>query len=233
MLQMSRRECIQKFYSILEKLEKKIGYRYLGQCHGKMTWPNRGIYFFFEAGEFRSKTNKFRVVRIGTHAVSKNSKTSLWNRLRGHRGNLSGKHKGGGNHRGSIFRLHVGTAIINKENLHYNSWGIGSSAATQIRNYEHPLEIKVSDKILSMPFLWLKADDTPDPQSIRKFIERNSIALLSNYQKTVIDPPSLNWLGNYCNNGSVSKSGLWNVDHTDEVYDPSFITLLDSLVDKM
>ncbi len=150
---MNRRRCIQKFYSILEKLERIIGYRYLGQCHGKMTWPNRGIYFFFEEGGLRNEKNKLRVVRIGTHAVSKNSKTSLWNRLRGHRGNLSGKYKGGGNHRGSIFRLHIGNAIINKENLNYNSWSIGSSARTQIRINEHPLEVQVSNKIRIMPFL--------------------------------------------------------------------------------
>jgi hypothetical protein len=38
--------------------------------------------------------------------------------------------------------------------------------------------------------LWLSVDDEPGPQSLRGCIERNAIALLSNYGKLPIDPPS-------------------------------------------
>lgn len=70
--------------------------------------------FLFESGEFR-KTEPFesRIVRVGTHAVSEGSSSNLWNRLRTHRGGV----ELGGNHRGSIFRLHVGKSIIAKRNL--------------------------------------------------------------------------------------------------------------------
>lgn len=230
---MVRNEDIQKFYSILIKLDRKIGKRYLSQCNGKMNWPHRGVYFFFEKGELRESGNQIRVVRVGTHAVSKGSKTSFWNRLRGHRGSVNGKYKDGGNHRGSIFRLHIGNALINKEKLKYESWGQGSSAPTSVKVVEHPLEVKVSEKIRCMPFLWLEADDTPGENSIRKIIERNSIALLSNYEKVMIDPPSPDWLGRYCTNEFVRKSGLWNVDHTNEDYDPSFMEFMNVLVEKM
>jgi hypothetical protein len=35
-----------------------------------MSWPRRGVYFFFENGEMRSETGTGpRVVRVGTHAM--------------------------------------------------------------------------------------------------------------------------------------------------------------------
>jgi hypothetical protein len=84
-----------------------------------------------------------------------------------------------------------------------------------------------------MPFLWLAVDDEPGPDSQRGHIERNAIALLSNYGKLLLDPPSKNWLGNWCNRKRVRESGLWNSNHVDEIYDPAFLHILDSLVDKM
>jgi len=109
---------IDRFYFDLEDLREQVGgYRLLSSCTGSMNWPERGVYFFFEAGETRDFKDDLRVVRVGTHAVSKGSKTTLWDRLRTHRGSLSGRYAGGGNHRGSIFRLHVGSAILNKEGL--------------------------------------------------------------------------------------------------------------------
>lgn len=222
---------LNRFYEILKKIERKLGgKRVLTTCHAKMNWPRRGIYFFFEDGEHRQNGREPRVVRVGTHAVSSKTKSILWNRLRAHKGRDSGKYKGGGNHRGSIFRLHVGTAIIYRDDLSFDSWGRGSSGGAELRVKEHPLEIRVSEIIRSMPFLWLEADDEPGPTSIRKYIERNSIALLSNFQRAPIDPPSPSWLGQHCNNEKVRESGLWNVDHVGEEYDPAFLDVLLRLV---
>ncbi|MFW9887742.1 MAG: hypothetical protein ACFFER_06135 [Candidatus Thorarchaeota archaeon] len=193
---MNRLAAINRFYSSLSELENWLGEkRLLSQCDGRMKWPRRGVYFFFEKGETRENSNNERVVRVGTHAVSKGSGTTLWNRLRTHRGTISGPHKDGGNHRGSIFRLHVGTAILNRKRLRddYPTWGRGSSASRKIRNKEYPIEKRVSHHIRSMPFLWLEVDDEPSKHSMRAYLERNAIALLSNYQKlgtiNAIDPP--------------------------------------------
>jgi len=98
-----------RFYSILNKLEKTIGARALADCRGRMKWPTRGVHFFREAGEDRSDTGDgLRVVRVGTHALKAGGSTTLWGRLSTHRGQVR---SGGGNHRGSIFRLIVGTAL--------------------------------------------------------------------------------------------------------------------------
>jgi hypothetical protein len=43
-----------------------------------MAWPERGVYFFFEQGETRSKSHiAERVVRVGTHALTTSSQTTL------------------------------------------------------------------------------------------------------------------------------------------------------------
>jgi len=181
-----------------------------------------------------------RVVRVGTHALKRYSRTTLWDRLRAHRGTLNGEHAGDGNHRGSIFRLHVGTAILKKEGVEkqYATLGVGSSAKKRIRDLEYPVEKKVSNYIGFMPFLWLEVDDAPGPQSKRAYIERNSIAILGNYSKletqSMVDPPSDSWLGRYCRSVLVRESGLWNVDHVTETYvDPSFLGKFENLLQNM
>jgi hypothetical protein len=80
-----------RFYKLLAALENKIGpHRKLGECSGRMDWPKRGVYFFFEDGEKRSHTgNGQRVVRVGTHALTTGSGTKLWSRLSQHRGQLN------------------------------------------------------------------------------------------------------------------------------------------------
>jgi hypothetical protein len=89
-------------------------------CSGSMEWPQRGVYFIFEGGENRALENSLRVVRVGTHAVSQGSKSTLWSRIKTHKGSTDGF----GNHRSSIFRLHVGEAFINKspESFDTSSW---------------------------------------------------------------------------------------------------------------
>lgn len=99
---------IDDFYVLLGELRTRCGgERHLASSSGRMSWPDRGVYFFFEPGEVRPNGDP-RVVRIGTHALKAGSKTTLWKRLGQHRGSVGGSRPGGGNHRGSIFRLHVG-----------------------------------------------------------------------------------------------------------------------------
>lgn len=237
---MSRLEDVNHFYELLDELKGRLGEtRLLRECNGRMSWPRRGVYFFFEPNELRKDSETPRVVRVGTHALKRGSKTTLWKRLRQHRGNIRGARPGGGNHRGSIFRLHVGSAILRREGLErkYPTWGVGSSADGRVRQHEYPVEKMVSQHIRSMPFLWLKVDDEPGPESIRGYIERNSVALLSNYGKLgtprAIDPPSNSWLGSYTWNEKIRESGLWNANHVELTYKPRFLRILEQLVNEM
>lgn len=221
---------LKKFYSLLDRLEAELGSaRMLGACTGRMNWPRRGVYFFMEDGETRTETGDgVRIVRVGTHALKQGSKTTLWTRLSQHRGQAR---TGGGNHRGSIFRLIVGTALIERQGYNCASWdNRSSSAPADIRRSEHELERAVSERIGAMRFLWLPIKDEAGPESARGFVERNAIALLSNYGKQPVDPPSACWLGHQCDRPRVRQSGLWNANHVDETYNPAFLDTLKALV---
>jgi hypothetical protein len=170
------------------------------------------------------------LVRVGTHALTEGSQSKLWGRLSQHRGQ---SRTGGGNHRGSIFRLIVGTSVIARRQYNSPNWGNRNNAPADVRTLEHALECEVSKVICAMPFLWLAIDDEPGGKSLRGYIERNSIALLSNFGKAPLDPPSADWLRHSCNRELVRTSGLWNQNHVSEVYDPAFLGRLEQLVSEM
>lgn len=224
---MDRAADLDRFYAVLGELaERTGGPRTLAECDGRMGWPRRGVYFFFEPGEHRSD-GALRVVRVGTHALGASSRTTLWGRLSQHRGPVAGRRAGGGNHRGSVFRKHVGGALIRRDGCGgeaASTWGAGSNAAAPVREREHELECLVSRTIRSMPFLWLAVDDPPGADSARAVIEAGSIALLSGAEQ-----PSTGWLGHHAGARGVRASGLWNVRHVDEPYDRAFLDVFERL----
>ena len=87
--------------------------------------------------------------------------------------------------------------------------------------------MSVSRYIGTMPFLFLGVEDEPGPASERGFIERNTIALLSAYREASPDPSSPGWLGGSSDRERVRLSGLWNNNHVDEAYAPSFLDLME------
>jgi hypothetical protein len=222
-----------RFYSLLGHLERRIGgRRLLTSSDGRSGWPQRGVYFFMEHSECRTDSGVgLRVVRVGTHALTSSSRTTLWKRLSQHKGQ---KASGGGNHRGSIFRLLVGSTLLKTPGTACPTWGIKNSAPHDVRILEQPFEQEVSRIIGAMPFLWLGIDDSPGAGSMRGYIERNAIALLSNVGKPPLDAPSDNWRGTACDRGKglVRDSGLWNQNHVDGVYDPAFLDVLEQFVNE-
>lgn len=230
---MSRERDLNSFYDLLGDLETSLGgTRYLSDCTGYMDWPERGVYFFFSPVETR-RDDQPRLTRIGTHAVSSGSGTSLWSRLRAHRGINNGTFADGGNHRGSVFRKRVGEAMCEREGLRtvYPEWGEGSSAEREIRLKETGLERRVTEYIGGLPFLWLDVDDEPGPESDRADLERNAIALVSAYRRDPIDMRAGDWLGSYSPVHEIRRSGLWNIDHVDESYDPDFLDRFEDSVE--
>jgi hypothetical protein len=127
----------------------------------------------------------------------------------------------------------VGSALAAREAYDIPTWGNGSTAPANVRTKEIFLESEVSKIIGAMPFLWLAVEDAPGKSSLRGYIERNTIALLSNYQRTPLDSASQTWLGSYCNRDRVRGSGLWNSNHVDEAYDPNFLDMLSQLVSRV
>ena len=225
---MPRLDDLKRFYEILDDLERRIGgARVLRQCSGRMNWPDGGVYFFRERGETRSETGGGpRIVRVGTHATTGQSTTTLWGRLRQHKGTLAGR----GNHRGSVFRKEMGIALRKRDDVECSTWGKGGSAPRAVRNGEIALEQEVSEIIEVMPFLWLPLEIEPEDRQLRAYIERNTIALLSNYGRPTLDPPSDSWLGRWSDKAKIRDSGLWNSNYVDETHFPEFFDVMDRAV---
>ena len=225
---MDRRAALDELYALLDRAAtRRGGPRRLGDCTARDGWPSHGVYFFFEPGEDREDGRTPRVVRVGTHALTETSRTKLWGRLRTHRGRVGGRHPGGGNHRGSIFRLHVGTALLARDNAFPEAaatWGHGSSAPREVRDREVALEQAVSRHIGDMHVVVLDVPDRHD----RAAIERGCIALLSNHDRPAVDPPSPHWLGHQTDRHAIRSSGLWNVNHVTEPPDAGVLDLVAS-----
>lgn len=222
---------LDRFYTLLDRVRalNTISSRKLSQQTTASVRHERGIYFFFEDGEVRM-TSPFqnRVVRVGTHAVSQGSKATLWNRLRTHRGGADGQ----GNHRGSIFRLHVGESLIRRSELEaiFSTWGKGQSAPADVRLSEEVIELAVSEHIGEMEVAWLDVPDEASADSDRGYLERNFIALLAG-PTGPLDLPSAGWLGRWSTREALSISGLWNVNHVYEKYDASSLDVFEHYIE--
>ena len=219
-----------RFYEYINHIGDLVGgVHTLATCDRAMDWPRRGVYFFFEKGEERSKSGKGnRVVRVGK------ASSGLWNRLDKHRGSPV---SGGGEHRSSIFRKIVGVALARRDDYPLpDTWGIEDSPSKagskmgidrdMVKGIEVGLERRVSEYIKQMPFIWIKVDSAFQLE----VIERNAIALLSHAKSPAPDTPSGQWLGSFSDRKQVCKSGLWNNHHVLERYDPSFLDVMKTLI---
>lgn len=226
----SRTEATDLFYSHMEGLAQRIGgFKHLTDPTLARHCPKAGLYFFFERGELRPN-GRPRVVRIGTHALTPSSKTTLWSRLRHHMGRTGGSNPGGGNHRGSIFRRHVGSALLNQrgDTDLLGSWMAPDPVPDYVHS-ERALEVEVSRVIREMPFLWLGVPTRRDGSSDRGLLERNLISLLSTLAGAK-EAASSTWLGRHAVARKVRESSLWNVNHVDDAYELGALAVLQSYV---
>ncbi len=219
---------LMRFYRLLDELASLGGGPHrLSTARPEQPWPRRGVIWFFEKGEARSDSGTGpRVVRVGTHALKPELNSRLWERL---------AQDGGGSHRQSVFRTVVGLAIRDLTGRHEpRHWGREAALADAAPDRaELALEEAVSLYIGQMDFVALAVDDEPGPRSERGFIERNSIALLSNYARPPLDGASAAWLGRRCGREKVRQSGLWNTQHVDAAYDPSFMETMRTWMEEM
>ena len=218
---------LELFYKALHRLRHKQREITFSELEEKAPMlPKRGVYFIFDPNEKRRRNpSQPRCVRVGTHAVSRGSKSTLWTRLRAHRGTLDL----GGSHRASVFRRHVGAALLKRGFPPVPSWGI-RPAPPGAREKERRLEKAVSRRIGKMQILWIAVPGKPEPESDRSFIERNSIRLL-NGQTGPFDSPNGNWLGRKSTDKNIRESGLWNVEHVDSSCHDDFLDALGKYVD--
>jgi hypothetical protein len=236
----ARSDPLDQFYTKLGELNDQTDGPYrLEECDGRMEWPERGIYVFFDPDSNLNvdPPSEWSISRIGTVGVSDGSSNTLWNRLRQHRGNTRGERAGGGNHRGSIFRLHVGRAIIESEGLHdeFPYWGDSHRddiplETEALREQEHPLEVRVSDYIRSLPFLVIDVPGAASKTSDRARFEKNLIGLVSQRRRSTPSIMRDGWLGHENPAPEIHRTGLWNIHHVTALYDGAIISDVDHYI---
>jgi hypothetical protein len=111
----------------------------------------------------------------------------------------------------------------------FSTWGKGQSASADIRLSEQEIELAVSEHIGDMPVAWLEVPDAASADSDRGFLERNFIALLAG-PTGPLDLPSAGWLGRWSGREAVPYSGLWNVNHIYESFDPTALDVFEEYV---
>jgi hypothetical protein len=224
-----RKENVAHAYGLFESLSSHIGMRELRSLLDTEL-PKQGVYFFFDVNEASTFSRKVpRLVRIGTHGVSAGSIATLRTRLRTHLGTRSGL----GNHRASVFRLHVGRAIIEREGLHdsFPNWGKGQSAPKEITAQESQLEHRVSEYIGQLHVLYVPVADTAGTGSMRAMIERQFIALFTEHISPV-ERATSSWLGRFSDKATIRETGLWNVRDVGGECDLKFVRFFEGVLAK-
>ena len=218
---------LDEVYQIVQRLVDAKGLRPFSEVIREAIPPS-GVYLFFDPREPRLRNiNQLRIVRVGTHGVASGSKATLRDRMRTHFGTTAG----GGNHRSSVFRLHIGRSMIEGGvTKDVPSWGSTElPKASNLRKREDHLEAKVSNYIGELLVTFIEVPGDSSKSNDRAYLEQNLIALLSNCNRP-LDLASHRWLGLSSDKPEICKSGIWNVNHTAQTYDPSFLAMLDYYV---
>jgi hypothetical protein len=224
-----RRVAIKTAYELFEKMSRSQMPPRLSDLLAT-DLPTHGVYFFFDETEATRFSSIIpRLVRVGTHGVSAGSTATLRNRLRTHFGTRAGQ----GNHRASVFRLHIGRAIIERESLQaqFPDWGKGQSAPREITDREAALERRVSQYIGNLRVLAIPVLDSAGKSSMRATIERQFIAMFTEHL-CALESADPNWLGRFSDKPNIRETGLWNVRDVGEPYDLKFLTLLEAYLSK-
>ena len=141
---------LRQFYSLLSALPESLGGRadlrhVLDKCPGQIV---ASTYSWSLARTVPTVAAGHELSALAPMRSTKAPERELWTRFSQHRGPTN---TGAGNHRCSIFRLLVGTALMADHRYDCPTWGIGSHAPAEIRVTEQTLERQVSEVIRAMP----------------------------------------------------------------------------------
>jgi hypothetical protein len=159
-----------------------------------------GIYILFEKGE-KTKDGMNRVVRVGINE----KQDRFLNRINDHFT---------GNHRGSVFRKHIGRAILTKTNRgsYLPIWNLTNKQVALKRDTinwakENEIEKEVS--------AFIEEYFTFSIVQINKEVQRMDleVKLISSLAFEAFNLPSKNWLGHFHPDLKIQQSGLWNIQH--------------------
>lgn len=160
--------------------------------------PKNGIYFFFEKGEVFGDGLE-RIVRVGTHRAD--------NRFRGRiRQHYGSRNALTGNKNASVFRKHLGGALLRKEDpldFRLVEW-------LRQGGQRYPeVEVRVSE--------YLRANFTYCCFDVAGMVERLLLekGIIAQLAKHPLGRPSEGWLGKHASDEKIRHSGLWNTQQLD------------------
>jgi hypothetical protein len=162
--------------------------------------PVNGIYFFYEEGEAAELEGRSvpRVVRVGSHTQNGNFR----NRMRQHYGFVM---KLGGNKNGSVFRRHLGGALLRRDDP--NDPRLAEWLKQGGQSYQE-VEQGVSETLRGrFSFSCVRVDDRDERLSLES-------QLIARLVQSPLGRPADGWLGR-SGIAVVAKGGLWNVHHVD------------------
>lgn len=157
--------------------------------------PDNGLYFFYEEGErfHAGEKARDRIVRVGTHREQDRLPDRIPIHFQGDKNS-------------SVFRRHLGGAIIQREN----------PSDPRLRHWleqDTPTFVNIEEKVSRelrehFSFRCVKVEDRNE----RIELEERLIATLANCSTY---HPSPNWLGLFAVREKIRESGLWNEQHVD------------------
>ena len=161
----------------------------------KRRLPRNGVYFFYEQGEFchEFEVIRPRIVRVGTHWKQDRFRSRIRQHFRG-------------NKNGSVFRKHLGGALLrrgNPDDARPDRW-----LKQGTRTLKEVEELVTNELAANFVFKCVVVKDEKE----RLDLEERLIATLAQCPAC---EPSVNWLGHYATSEEIRQSGLWNVQHTD------------------
>ena len=155
--------------------------------------PRNGIYFFYEEGEFCRHFDVIRprIVRVGTHREQDRFRSRIRQHIRG-------------NKNSSVFRKHLGGAVLRRRNP--DDFRLGRWLKQDTPTFEEVEELVTNRLAADFTFKCIMVKDKKE----RLDLEERLIATLA---KCPGCEPSKDWLGYYAGSEEIRQSSLWNVQH--------------------
>ena len=214
----SRSTDIELFYQLLGRIKWHVSKPFrLADVRNLNNLPQSGVEFYFEDGEYRFQSNNCnRVVRVGYSESTPKRLTS---------------HNKTNNSRFSVFRNHLSVTLAHRDfNLEMPELGTIRKRAEWVKENCPEIEPKINKHIKKLKVLILEVENSDD----LKYIRKNAIRLLSNFNKQkIIDPCSDDWLGKFHYDKKVKQSHLWNCRLVKGDHDSNFCSTLESLIEKI
>lgn len=163
--------------------------------------PADGIYVLFETGELGHGLK--RIVRIGTHTGT----GQLRSRLKQHFINESKDR--------SIFRKHIGRALLNRQNDSFISdWDRDLTTSAQKREHAGRIDLVRQKAVETQVTAYMQANFSlaafrVGTKQQRLHLESRMISTVSLCEQC---RPSPGWLGQFSPSSKIRESGLWQIN---------------------